>query len=141
MEKVIKKSDIKYTIGSTLQKEIDSVPTAVEKRASNTVLWLRFKEKAIHYFFLANGLIAVIILLGIFSLLFTEGFPALKKLGLNEFFLSAQWDPTSPERESYGILAMVVSTLMVTVGAPGYCCARWNRLCCLYCRCGKSKSP
>ncbi len=117
MEQIIKKSDTKRKIDSTFQDGIDSVPTAVEKRVSKTVLWRRFKEKAIHYFFLVNGLIAVIILLGIFSLLFTQGFPALKKLGLSEFFLSARWDPTSPEQESYGILAMVVSTLMVTVGA------------------------
>ncbi len=81
------------------------------------VLWRRFKEKAIENFFLTNGFFAVIILLGIFSLLFIEGFPAFRELGLKEFFLSAHWDPTSPERESYGILAMVVSTLMVTLGA------------------------
>lgn len=79
--------------------------------------WRKFKEKAIHYFFLANGLIAVIILLGIFSLLFTEGFPALKDIGLGEIFLRKNWNPTSFEKESYGILSMVVSTLMVTIGA------------------------
>ncbi len=79
--------------------------------------WRQFKEKSIHYFFLMNGLIAVIILLGIFSLLFTEGFPALRKIGLGEFFLSQDWNPTSLEKETYGILAMVMSTMMVTVGA------------------------
>jgi len=81
------------------------------------VLWRRFKEKIIHYFFFANGLIAVIILIGIFSLLFTEGFPTLKHVGLHKFFFSAHWDPTSPVKESYGILAMIVSTLLVTFGA------------------------
>jgi phosphate transport system permease protein len=55
--------------------------------------------------------------LGIFSLLLIEGFPAFKEIGFGEFFLSDHWDPTSPERESYGILAMVVSTIMVTLGA------------------------
>lgn len=82
-----------------------------------TAGWRRIKEKIIENFFLTNGLLAIIILLGIFSLLFIEGFPAFKKLGLGEFFLSAHWDPTSPEKESYGILAMVVSTMMVTLGA------------------------
>ena len=77
----------------------------------------KFKEKAIHYFFLANGLIAVIILLGIFSLLFTEGLPALKDIGLGEIFLRKNWNPTSFEKESYGILSMIVSTMMVTIGA------------------------
>ena len=88
-----------------------------KKSKSKDIIWRRFKEKAIHYFFFANGLIAIIVLLAIFSLLFTEGFPALKDIGLDEFLLSSLWDPTSPEKESYGILAMIVSTLMVTFGA------------------------
>lgn len=97
--------------------ESDIALPFIKSKAKRTIIWRRFKEKIIHYFFLANGLIAIVILLGIFSLLFIEGFPALKQIGLGEFFLSDHWDPTSPERESYGILAMVVSTLMVTFGA------------------------
>lgn len=77
----------------------------------------QFREKVVEHFFLLNGLIAVVVLLGIFSLLFFEGLPAIKEIGLKEFFLNSRWDPTSPERESYGLLAMIVSTMMVTVGA------------------------
>jgi len=77
----------------------------------------RLKESAIEKFFMSNGLIAVIILLGIFSLLFIEGYPALKEIGFSKIFLSSKWNPTSPVQESYGILAMIVSTLMVTLGA------------------------
>lgn len=77
----------------------------------------RVKERLIHIFFMLNGFISVVVLLGIFSLLFIEGLPALKKIGLGGFFLSARWDPTSPERMSYGILSMLISTLMVTVGS------------------------
>jgi len=79
--------------------------------------WRQFKESVIEKFFMANGLIAVIILLGIFSLLFIEGFPALKEIGFGDIFLNAKWNPTSPVKESFGILAMIVSTLMVTFGA------------------------
>ena len=89
----------------------------LQEAASRSVRWRRLKEKSIARFFFANGLFAIIVLLGIFSLLFIEGFPAFRKLGLGEFFLSARWDPTSPIKESYGILAMVVSTLMVSLGA------------------------
>jgi phosphate transport system permease protein len=77
----------------------------------------RFKETVIEHFFMAHGLIAVVVLIGIFSLLLVEGLPAIKEVGLKEFFLSSHWDPTSFERESYGILALLVSTLMVTCGA------------------------
>jgi phosphate transport system permease protein len=87
------------------------------KTDNKSARWRQLKEKAIHYFFMANGLIAVIILLGIFSLLFTEGFPALKEISLGNIFLSKNWNPTSLEKESYGILAMIVSTMMVTIGA------------------------
>lgn len=79
--------------------------------------WLKLKEKLIEKFFFVNGMFAVIVLLGIFSLLFIEGLPALSNLGPKEIFLSGKWDPTSFERESYGILAMLVSTLMITIGA------------------------
>lgn len=97
----------------TLQK-------SVEQSGSATpffVLWRRGKERLIHYFFALNGFFSVMVLLAIFSLLFTEGLPALKKIGLGEFFLNSVWDPTSPVKESYGLLSMIVSTLMVTLGA------------------------
>ncbi|MBN1895998.1 phosphate ABC transporter permease subunit PstC [bacterium] len=79
--------------------------------------WRRIKEKSIERFFQANALLAIIILSGIFYLLFTEGFPALKAVGIREFFFRARWDPTSPVRESYGLLSMIVSTLMASIGA------------------------
>ncbi|MCR4440015.1 MAG: phosphate ABC transporter permease subunit PstC [bacterium] len=75
------------------------------------------KENALRFFFAANGVLAIVILLGIFSLLFTESLPALKELGVGEFLFHLCWDPTSPERASYGILAMVLSTFMVSFGA------------------------
>ncbi len=77
---------------------------------------IRLKEKAIEYFFLANGLFAIIVLIGIFSLLFTQSLPALKEINFFEF-LKINWDPTSPEKEEYGLLAMIVSTIVATFGA------------------------
>lgn len=89
----------------------------IQPLSARKAAWLRLKEKLIEQFFFVHGLVAVIVLGGIFSLLFIEGFPALKEIGLKEFFLSGHWDPTSFERESYGLLSMLVSTLMVTLGA------------------------
>ncbi len=76
----------------------------------------RWKESAIKIFFFANGLLAVIVLIGIFGLLLTTAFPALKEIPLAEF-AKKTWDPTSPEKPLYGLLSMIVSTLMVTAGA------------------------
>lgn len=116
-DKVMSRPETEKEAGAT--PESSRTFSAISRRGKGErgVVWRRMKERLLHYFFLANGLLAVIILLAIFSLLFTEGFPALKKVGLGDFFLSANWNPTSPEKESYGILAMIVSTMMVTVGA------------------------
>jgi phosphate transport system permease protein len=77
----------------------------------------RLKESAIRAFFLANGVLAVLILLGIFGILLVTAVPAFKEIPVGEFLTSKTWDPTSPETAHYGILSMIVSTLMVTVGA------------------------
>ena len=77
----------------------------------------KLKEILIEKFFLLNGVLAILILLGIFSLLFSKGFPAIRELGLKSFFGSAVWNPNAYGTPKYGILSLIVSTLMVTVGA------------------------
>ncbi|MGA2587614.1 MAG: phosphate ABC transporter permease subunit PstC [Candidatus Aminicenantales bacterium] len=75
------------------------------------------KESALKAFFFANGIIAILVLLGIFALLFFSAVPAFREIRLKEFFTSITWDPTSPVKAEYGILSMIVSTLLVTIGA------------------------
>jgi phosphate transport system permease protein len=77
----------------------------------------KFKENAIHGLFLLNGLIVVLVLCGIFAILVTTSLPALKEIGLREFLTKIKWNPTSYYTPSYGIVSMLVSTFMVTVGA------------------------
>ena len=88
--------------------------TNIKKVKSATLL--RLREKAIETFFFTNGLFAILVLVGIFSLLFVESAPTLKEIKLGEF-LTSNWDPTSPEKAEYGLLAMIVSTMMATIGA------------------------
>ena len=76
-----------------------------------------FKESSIRAFFFTNGILAVLILLGIFFLLFLTAVPAFKEIDIIEFFTSKNWNPTSPVKEHYGIVSQVVSTFMVTIGA------------------------
>jgi len=75
-----------------------------------------FQDRAVYRFFQINGMLSILILLGIFLLLLLEGYPALKNLGIKSF-LESVWNPTSYARETYGLGAMIVSTLMVTLGA------------------------
>jgi phosphate transport system permease protein len=77
----------------------------------------RLKESAIRAFFFTNGILAVLVLVGIFGLLLFTAIPAFKVIPVKEFLTSTIWDPTSPETPHYGILSMIVSTLMVTGGA------------------------
>ena len=77
----------------------------------------RFKEKMIHGLFFLNGFLVVIVLIGIFALLVFTAIPAFREISLKEFFTSPNWNPTSYVKSSYGIVSMLVSTLMVTAGA------------------------
>lgn len=75
------------------------------------------KERLIQHLFEMSGWLTLVVLLGIFALLLTTAIPAFKEINLKEFFTSSRWDPTSPEEPEYGILSMVVSTMLVTSGA------------------------
>lgn len=77
----------------------------------------KLKESTIKAFFFTNGILAVLILVGIFLFLLYTAIPAFREIDVKEFFLSKNWNPTSPVKAEYGILSMVVSTFMVTIGA------------------------
>jgi phosphate transport system permease protein len=75
------------------------------------------KDKLIHGFFFLNGILCIIVLLGIFILLLTAAIPTFKEVKLSEFLFTTAWDPTSYTQAKYGIGAMLVSTFLVTIGA------------------------
>jgi phosphate transport system permease protein len=75
------------------------------------------KESAVRTFFLMNGVLTIIILVGIFALLLYSAVPAFREVKIGEFLTSTSWDPTSPVKAEYGILSMIVSTVMVTLVA------------------------
>ena len=65
--------------------------------------------------FRVAGVSSIFILLGIFLMLLVNGFLAFKDISLFEFFISAEWSPSAYKEPTYGILAMVVSSLLVTL--------------------------
>jgi phosphate transport system permease protein len=77
----------------------------------------QLKETLIEKFFFINGIFAILVLAGIFSLLFYKSYPAIAELGLWEFFGKTRWNPTSYSVPAFGILSLIVSSLMVTIGA------------------------
>lgn len=87
-------------------------PLSLKRKKS----WRGFQDRLIRRFFQLNGLLSILILLGIFLLLILDGFPAVKNLGPSAF-MAMIWNPTSYVKASYGLGAMIISTLMVTLGA------------------------
>ncbi|MEI6079447.1 MAG: phosphate ABC transporter permease subunit PstC [bacterium] len=77
----------------------------------------KFKEASIHGCFLVNAILVILILVGIFALLVWTSLPAFKEISITEFLFNTSWNPTSYVKASYGILSMLVSTLIVTIGA------------------------
>lgn len=71
---------------------------------------------------LGRSILLLITSLSVFAVLFIfiyiakDAFPFIKEMGLSRFFGSAQWYP-SMEPPSFGAMAIVYGTLMVTVGA------------------------
>ncbi len=65
------------------------------------------------------GISAIVFVFGIFYFLFTAGYPLLfredSSFSLGKFFTSTEWYPTSMENKRYGILALILGTLSVTV--------------------------
>lgn len=74
-------------------------------------------DKIIQWFFFFNGLVTVFILGGIFWVLIKTALPTFQDVSLREFFTTSVWNPEAYETPTYGILSMVVSTFMVTLGA------------------------
>src|SRR3972149_2208097 len=94
---------------STEERALGVEQARVGSALGRRTLGGRVKEFLIEKFLLANGLLAIAILTGIFILLVVEGLPAARDLG-PAAFLGANWNPTAYGTPSYGILSLVVST-------------------------------
>ncbi|MBI2877611.1 MAG: phosphate ABC transporter permease subunit PstC [Candidatus Tectomicrobia bacterium] len=79
--------------------------------------WRKIRERAIEYFLMLNGLLAVGILLAILFLLLKESLPAFREMPFIRTLGGTRWNPSGYTQPGYGILGMVVSTMMVTLGA------------------------
>lgn len=78
----------------------------------------RVKENTIHGLFFLNGVLVIVVLVGIFVLLIVKSMPAFKEIRPWQFLFSGQWNPTASFVDpSYGIWSMIVSTFMVSLGA------------------------
>ena len=73
-------------------------------------------EKVMKYVFLSAALISVISMLLIFYFILSGGLPFLMRHGIWEFISGTSWRPTAANPQ-FGILPMIVGSLIVTFGA------------------------
>ncbi len=74
----------------------------------------RFREKTIESFIFLNGVLAVIVLLGVLLLLLREGLPAFSYTSPLKFFFGTQWYPVS-EPPTFGMFTFFAATFWVTL--------------------------
>jgi phosphate transport system permease protein len=77
----------------------------------------KFKERLIERLFLLNGILVILVLIGIFILLLKNALPAFKEVSLMHFLTKPIWNPDAYDQPTYGLLPMLVSTMMVTLGS------------------------
>src|SRR3989344_3147470 len=75
----------------------------------------RFSGYAPYFIFGTTAVLTVGILIGIFAFLFIIGIQAFSSIGFAEFFLNSDWNPNSFHTPSWGIISMVVGTLIVSL--------------------------
>lgn len=72
------------------------------------------KEKIMKGVFLTAACTSILAVVLICIFLFTNGIPAMKKIGLLNFLSGTKWKPTN---DIYGILPMILGSIYVTAGA------------------------
>jgi phosphate transport system permease protein len=86
-------------------------------RASRRPRWAVAAEIGMEALIRLCGFSAIIFVLGIFIFVFKEALPILtnEDFSLGEFLFSSEWYPTSEANKRYGVFAMIVGTVSVTV--------------------------
>ena len=74
------------------------------------------REQLIKTLFFLTAFFAVIVIIFILLFLLRDGYPILEQVSLPDFLLGLSWEPTAAV-PLYGILPIIVGTLLVTIGA------------------------
>jgi phosphate transport system permease protein len=82
-----------------------------ERRRSTALIG----EKLIETLIRLCGISAIVFVFAIFFFVFREGMPFLAHLDWAQFFFSTEWIPTSQVEPRYGVAALIVGTVSVTV--------------------------
>ena len=78
------------------------------------------KERIIKWIFAILAFTSLLFLVGIMVTLLATGLPAFQEIGLFNFILGKDWYPTY-DPPDFGILPLIMASLMVTIGAKLVC--------------------
>ena len=73
-----------------------------------------FTDRLAKYVVFICATTSFIVLLAIAVFIFKEGLPAFKEIGFTNFLFGTEWRPS---QEQYGILPMIVGSIVVTIGS------------------------
>ncbi len=91
-----------------------ALPDTMKRRATPAIR--KIQEQAIGSLWFICAIFAVLTVCFILGYLFYNGYPAFVQIGLQDFLFGMVWNPTgSPP--SYGILSLIVGTILVMIGA------------------------
>ncbi|MFA7075007.1 MAG: phosphate ABC transporter permease subunit PstC [Endomicrobiaceae bacterium] len=76
----------------------------------------KFRDSVIEKIIFICGILSIVFVVLIFGFLFKEGISFFKEYGIFEFLLGKYWYPTS-NPASYGVLSLIVGSVLVTFGA------------------------
>jgi phosphate transport system permease protein len=93
-------------------KNIPDLPIASKRPALSSLI----KEQAIKTVFFITAFFAVIVVVFILLFLLRDGYPIFFDYGTIPFLFGETWAPTAVE-PLYGILPLIIGTLLVTIGA------------------------
>ena len=78
--------------------------------------YIQKKEKLIGHLLSVISVSTLLVLIGIFVFLFVTGIKTFSEVPVKEFFLSSDWNPAAYGKPRWGILSLIVGTIMVTLG-------------------------
>lgn len=82
--------------------------------------YVKIKEKSYKWVFTVLAYASLLFLAGITIVLFVEGLPIFKKVGILNFVFGKYWYPTY-DPPDFGILPLILASLWVTLGAMFVC--------------------
>src|SRR4030095_119794 len=103
------------SIKRTAMTEGPMLPTEAKFKRMRRRQWEVVGEKFIETVVRFCGVSAIIFVFAIFFFVFREAAPVLSKLDLQKFLFTPYWYPTSLGTPRYGVSALIIGTLSVTL--------------------------